>query len=111
QHGEFLPTGTKGFLAEAIGFEAAWRLKKKGLTPLVAPTFPYTPCQVSYGFPSNFSIGARTFSDTIFEIGQSFQREGFKWFFPITMTISPEALKAIEVAMEDLNKIADFHAF
>ena len=56
-------------------------------------------------------IGVRTFSDMVFEIGQSFQREGFKWFFPITMTISPEALKAVEVALEDLNKIPEFHAF
>lgn len=111
QHGCHLPVGTKGFLAEAVAFEATPHLKTAGLTPLVAPTFPFTPCQVSAGFPANFPVGARTFSDLVYEIGQAFQREGFQWFFTVTMTISPEALKAIEVAMEDLNKLPTFHAF
>ncbi len=117
QHGSHLPVGTKGFLAEAIAFEATPPPKKAGPTPpppptpLVAPTFPFTPCQVSAGFPANIPVGARTFSDLVYEIGQAFQREGFQWFFTVTMTISPEALKAIEVALEDLNKLPSFHAF
>ncbi len=111
QHGPHLPAGTKGFLAEAIAAQASRHLKEAGLTPLVAPTYPFTPCHISEGFPGIFPIGARTFSDTIYEIGQAFHREGFHWFFPVTMTISPEALKAIDVALEDLNKLDGFKAF
>ncbi|RCK78596.1 MAG: Creatinine amidohydrolase [Candidatus Ozemobacter sibiricus] len=111
QHGPHLPLGTKAFLAEAVACEAARHLKTAGLVPLVAPTFPFTPCQISAGFPGCLSVAARTFSDLIFEVGQAFQREGFQWFYLVTMTFSPEAVKAIDVALGDLNKLPNFHAF
>ncbi len=111
QHGPHLPLGTKGFLAEAIAFEALKLLKAKGVTPLVAPTFNFAPCHVSFGIGMNFPIGARTFSDLVFEVGQAFQREGFKWFFLVNTMISPETLRGIEVALNDLNRLEGFQAF
>jgi len=110
QHGPHLPLGTKSFIAEALAFEATLMLKKEGFTPIVAPTFPYAPCHESFGLPSNFPISPRVFSDLVFEIGQAFQREGFKWFFVINTIISPECLKGIEIANDDLNKEGNFRA-
>ena len=111
QHGPHLPIGTKVFIAEALAFEASNYLKPAGLTCLTAPSLPFAPCQVSFGIPGTFSLNARAFSDFLFEIGQSFQREGFQWFFLINHSVSLECLKACETAVSDLNRLRDFHAF
>ncbi|EKD93548.1 MAG: hypothetical protein ACD_28C00123G0001 [uncultured bacterium] len=47
----------------------------------------------------------------VYEIGQAFFREGFRNFFVVNTTISPENLKAIMVALEDLNRLDGFKAF
>lgn len=111
QHGPHLPLGTKAYIAETFAYEANKELKKDGFTILVPPTFPFSPCQASFGLPSSFSINARIFSDLLYEIGQSFQREGFKWFFFINPGISPECVKAVGEAITDLNKLENFKAF
>ncbi|HNV70612.1 MAG TPA: creatininase family protein [Candidatus Ozemobacteraceae bacterium] len=111
QHGPHLPIGTKVFIAEALAFEASNFLKPAGLTCLTAPSLPFAPCQVSFGIPGTFSLNARAFSDFLFEIGQSFQREGFRWFFLVNHSVSLECLKACETAISDLNRLRDFHAF
>lgn len=111
QHGPHLPVGTKCFLAEAVAFDAATRLRNEGFPALLAPTFPFMPCQSSCGFPSNYSIGARTFSDALYEIGSSFSRDGFKFVYFVNLSISPDALKAVQVAISDLNTLRDFKAF
>lgn len=111
QHGPHLPVGTKCFLSEAVACEAEVRLKSAGITTLVAPVFPYMPCQSSFGFPGCFSMGARTFSDALYEIGYSFKREGFAFVYYVNLSISPDALKAVTVAVEDLNTLSDFRAY
>ena len=111
QHGPHLPLGTKGFVAETIAYKAGAMLKRNGINCLIAPTFPFMPCHVSYGFQGNFSIGARTFSDAIYEIGQGFHKDGFKWIYYVNLSISPDALKAVTVAIEDLNTLNGFKAF
>lgn len=111
QHGPHLPVGTKCFLSEAIAFDAATRLRNEGFPALLTPTFPFMPCQSSCGFPSNFAIAARTFSDALYEIGSSFSRDGFKFIYFVNLSISPDALKAVQVAIADLNTLRDFKAF
>lgn len=111
QHGPHLPVGTKCFLSEAIAFEAEANLKKDGIITLISPVFPFMPCQSSFGFPGCFSIGARTYSDALYEIGHSFKREGFAFVYFVNMSISPDGLKAVSVAVEDLNTLNDFKAF
>lgn len=111
QHGPHLPLGTKCFLSEAVAYEAESLLKKEGIIALIAPVFPYMPCQSSFGFPGCFSIGARTFSDALYEIGYSFKREGFAFVYYVNLSISPDALKAVSVAIEDLNTLNDFRAY
>lgn len=111
QHGPHLPLGTKGFISETVAYRAGALLKKSGINCLIAPTFPFMPCHVSYGFQGNFSIGARTFSDAIYEIGQGFHKDGFKYLYYVNLSLSPDALKAVAVAIEDLNTLTDFNAF
>ncbi len=111
QHGPHLPVGTKSYLAEAVAFEALKNLKADSIQTIIAPLVPFMPCQVNFGFTSNFSIGARTFSDALYEIGCCFQREGFKRIYFVNLSISPDAIKAIAVAIDDLNTLPDFHAY
>lgn len=111
QHGPHLPVGTKCFLAETIAFEAVNRLKAESIHCLIAPTIPFMPCHTSNGFAGSFGIGARTFSDALYEIGSSFSRDGFKFIFFVSLSISPDALKAVSVAVEDLNTLREFKAF
>jgi creatinine amidohydrolase len=110
QHGPHLPMGTKGFIAETLAFQAGIQVKKSGRPCLVAPTLPYSTCQISFKAGPAFSIGARVFSDLVYEIGQAFFREGFRNFFVVNTTISPENLKAISVALDDLNRLEGFRA-
>jgi creatinine amidohydrolase/Fe(II)-dependent formamide hydrolase-like protein len=56
-------------------------------------------------------MGARTFSDALYEIGYSFKREGFAFVYYVNLSISPDALKAVSVAIEDLNTLNDFRAY
>lgn len=111
QHGPHLPLGTKNYLSETIAYAAANRLQKEDYSCIIAPTFPYMPCQSSSGFPGTFSLSARTYSDALFEIGNSFAKEGFNCVFFVNLSISPDALKAISVAIDDLNTIKGFRAF
>lgn len=111
QHGPHLPLTTKSFVAEAVAFEAAQRLKTDNLIALITPSVPFMPCHTSYGFPGCFSMGSRTYSDALYEIGNSFYREGFRFLYFINFSISPDALKAVSVAVEDLNTLRDFKAF
>lgn len=69
QHGPHLPLGTKCFLSEAVAYQAASNLGKDNLEALIAPVFPFMPCQTSFGFKGNFALGARTYSDALYEIG------------------------------------------
>lgn len=111
QHGPHLPLGTKCFLSEAVACEAEASLKKNGIVAMIAPVFPFMPCQSSFGFPGCFSMGARTFSDALYEIGHSFKREGFSFVYYVNLSISPDAVKAVSVAVEDLNTLSDFRAY
>ncbi len=111
QHGPHLPLGTKCYLAEAIAFAAAERLKSDNVSYIIAPVMPFMPCQSSCGFPGNYAIAARTFSDAVYEIGSSFSRDGFKFIYFVNLSISPDALKAVQVAVNDLNTLRDFRAF
>jgi creatinine amidohydrolase len=111
QHGPHLPLGTKCFLSEAVAYQAGGNLRKDGIEALIAPVFPFMPCQTSFGFNGNFSMGARTYSDALYEIGHSFKKEGFSFLYFINFSISPEALKAVTVSIEDLSTLADFYAF
>lgn len=111
QHASHLPVGTKGFIAEAVSYSAAKQLQNSQWIPLISPSVSFMPSNVNYGFTGNFSMGARTFSDACYDIGNSFQREGFKWLYFVNMSISPDALKAVMVAVEDLNTLRDFKAF
>ena len=111
QHGPHLPFGTKTFLAETIAYMAANRLKKEEYSCLIAPTLPYIPCSNNAGFPSYFSMSARTFSDALFDIGSTFANDGFKCLFFVNMSVSPDALKAVNTAIQDLNEIPGFMAF
>ena len=111
QHGPHLPFGTKTFLAETIAYMAANRLKKEEYSCIIAPTLPYIPCSNNTGFPSFFSMSARTYSDALFDIGNSFANDGFKCIFFVNMSVSPDALKAVTTAIQDLNAIPEFMAF
>ncbi|GAB4272468.1 MAG: creatininase family protein [Candidatus Rifleibacteriota bacterium] len=111
QHGPHLPLATKCFLSEAIAYEADANLKKEGINALITPVIPFMPCQSSFGFPGCFSMGARTFSDALYEIGYSFKREGFSFIYFVNLSISPDALKAVSVAVDDLNTLNDFKAY
>lgn len=112
QHGPHLPFGTKSFLSEYIAFEAANKLKRQDYSCLITPTLPYMPCQNNSGFSGIFSMSARTFSDALYEIGNSFANEGFKCVFFVNMSVSPDALKAVNTAIDDLNaNIPGFRAF
>ncbi len=110
QHGPHLPLGTKCFIAETVAFEAAGRLKSEGYSCLLAPTIPFMPCHTSAGFQGCFGIAARTYSDALYEIGSSLSRDGFKNLVFVNMSISPDALKAVSVAVEDLNTLRQFRA-
>ncbi len=111
QHGPHLPLGTKCFLAEAIAFDAASRLRAENLSVLISPTIPFMPCQSSCGFPGSFAIGARTYSDALYEIGSALSRDGFKFVYFVNLSVSPDALKAVQVAVADLNTLRDFKAY
>ncbi|HAE39739.1 MAG TPA: hypothetical protein DCG57_14065 [Candidatus Riflebacteria bacterium] len=111
QHGPHLPVATKCFLSEAIAFAAAARLRSEQLECLITPTFPFMPCQSSSGFASNFAMAARTYSDALYEIGSSFCRDGFKFLYFVNLSVSPDAIKAVSVAVEDLNTLKGFRAF
>lgn len=111
QHGPHLPLGTKCFLSEAVAFSACAMLKAENIAALIAPTVPFMPCQSSCGFPGNYAIGARTYSDALYEIGSSFSRDGFKFVYFVNLSVSPDALKAVQVAVTDLNTLRDFKAF
>ncbi|MBU1107234.1 MAG: creatininase family protein [Candidatus Riflebacteria bacterium] len=111
QHGPHLPVATKCFLSEAVAFAAAARLRNDQLECLITPTVPFMPCQSSCGFPSSFAIGARTYSDALYEIGSSFSRDGFKHLYFVNLSVSPDAVKAVSVAVEDLNTLKEFRAF
>ena len=111
QHGPHLPLGTKTFLSEAIAYDAQARLKSSGIESLIGPVLPFMPCQSSFGFTGIFSMGARTFSDALYEICYSLKREGFYKVFFVNLSISPDALKAVSVAIDDLNTLNDFKAY
>jgi len=111
QHGPHLPVATKCFLSEAVAFAATARLRAENLECLITPTVPFMPCQSSCGFPGSFSIAARTYSDALYEIGSSFSRDGFKYLYFVNLSVSPDAIKAVSVAVEDLNTLKDFRAF
>jgi len=110
QHGPHLPLGTKCFIAETIAFEAATRLKNEEYGCLIAPTVPFMPCHTSAGFMGSYGMGARTYSDALYDIGSSLSRDGFKNLVFVNLSISPEALKAVAVAVEDLNTLREFRA-
>ncbi len=111
QHGPHLPFGTKTFIAESVAFMAANLLKKEEYSYIIAPTLPYIPCQNNAGFQSFFSMSARTYSDALYDIGSSFANDGFKCLFFVNMSVSPDALKAVDTAIQDLNTLPDFMAF
>ncbi len=111
QHGPHLPVGTKSFLGESIAFAAAARLRSEQLECLITPTLPFMPCQSSSGFPASFAMGARTYSDALYEIGSAFSRDGFRYLYFVNLSLSPDAIKAVSVAVEDLNTLRDFRAF
>lgn len=110
QHGPHLPLGTKCYIAETVAFEAAARLKKEGYGCLIAPIVPFMPCHTSAGFQGTYGIAPRTFSDALYEIGSSISRDGFKNIAFVNLSISPDALKAVSVAVDDLNTLRDFRA-
>lgn len=108
QHGPHLPLGTKCFLAETIAFEAAKKLKPENIDYVIAPVVPFMPCNTSAGFNGCFFTSARTFSDMIYDIGCSFYDQGFRRLFFVNMSISPEAIKAVQIAVDDLNKLNNY---
>lgn len=111
QHGPHLPLGTKSFIAEYVAFYASKMLSEENLPALIAPAVPFMPCNSSFGFPTCFSMGARTYSDALYDIGSSFKKEGYKKLYFVNMSISPDALKAVSVAVDDLNSLSDFNAY
>lgn len=110
-HGPHLPVGTKAFLSESLAWEASTHLKADGIHVLRAPTLPFAPCQAGSGNSGTFSINTRVYSDFLYEIGQSFQREGFRWLFFVNLNISPDNLRAVADAVVDLGRLKDFAAF
>lgn len=111
QHGPHLPFGTKSFLSETIAYMACNKLRDENYSCIIAPTVPFMPCKNNSGFPGVFSMSTRTYSDALFEIASSFANEGFKCVFFVNMSVSPDALKAVATAIEDLNAIDGFRAF
>ena len=53
----------------------------------------------------SYGMGARTYSDALYDIGSSLSRDGFRNLAFVNLSISPEALKAVAVAVEDLNTL------
>lgn len=105
QHGPHLPLGTKYYIAETIAYETLNKLKSDEIPCLVAPTIPFTPCNTSIGFEGCYSVSARTFSDIIYEIAASFYADGFRLVVLVNMSISPEVIKGVNTAIEDLGKL------
>lgn len=105
QHGPHLPVGTKCFIAETIAYETLNKLKTDEIPCLVAPTIPFMPCNTSIGFEGCYSVSARTFSDIIYEIAASFYADGFRLIVLVNMSISPEVIKGVNTAIEDLAKL------
>ena len=110
-HGPHLPVGTKSFLVESLAWEAVNHLRADGIHVLRAPTVPFAPCHSARDIPGGFSVNTRVFSDFLYEIGQSFQREGFRWLFFVNLNISPDNLRAVADAAQDLGRLQDFAAF
>ncbi|MDD3148615.1 MAG: creatininase family protein [Candidatus Riflebacteria bacterium] len=110
QHGPHLPLGSKCFLTEAVAFAAAASLKNEGYSCITSPALPFMPCHTSAGFQGCFGMAARTYSDALYEIGSSLSRDGFKNLVFVNLSISPDALKAVSVAVEDLNTLREFRA-
>ena len=69
------------------------------------------PCQNNAGFNSYYCMSARTYSDALFDIANSFANDGFKCLFFVNMSLSLEALKAVDIAIQDLNSRPNFMAF
>ncbi len=104
QHGPQLPVGTKCYIAETIAYEAANKFKFNEMSCLIAPTMPFMPCNTSIGFDGCYYVSARTFSDMVYEIITSFYAQGFRFISIVNMSISPEAIKGVLAAIEDLEK-------
>lgn len=104
-HGPHLPVGTKTYLAEALAFEIGQHLKDSGLRYLVAPVFPYLPCQASLGISGALTISARVASEMLYEIGAAVHRDGFRNVAFIHLSSSPEATKAVLTACDELAQL------
>ncbi|HOY65987.1 MAG TPA: creatininase family protein [Candidatus Ozemobacteraceae bacterium] len=109
-HGPHLPLGTKAFIAEAVAFEIGQRLKASGRRYLVAPVFPYLPCQASMGLPGALTVSPRVASEMLYEIGAAFHRDGFRRLAFIHFSTSPEATKAVLTACDDLAQLDGMQA-
>jgi len=104
-HGNHLPLGTKSFIAEALAFEIGQHLKSSGLRYLVAPVFPYLPCQAAMGIGGALTVSPRVASEMLYEIGAAFHRDGFRQVAFIHLSSSPEAIKTVLTACEDLAQL------
>lgn len=104
-HGPHLPLGTKAYLAEALAFEIGQHLKESGLQYLVAPVFPYLPCQASLGIEGALTISPRVASEMLYEIGAAIHRDGFRHIAFIHLSTSPDATKAILTACDELAQL------
>ncbi|MBP7635250.1 creatininase family protein [Candidatus Ozemobacteraceae bacterium] len=104
-HGPHLPLGTKAYLAEALAFEIGQHLKEAGLKYLMAPVFPYLPCQASLGLEGALTISPRTACEILYEIGAACHRDGFRNVAFIHLSTSPDATKAILTACDELSQL------
>ncbi|NLM16181.1 MAG: creatininase family protein [Candidatus Riflebacteria bacterium] len=111
QHGPHLPLSTQSNLAEMIAYKAGENISIDGLTPLITPTINFIPSNVTAGFNAVFSVAPRTFSDMLYDIGRTFAQEDFKYLYFVNLSISPETIKAIDTAINDLSEFSRIKAF
>jgi len=101
-HGPHLPLATDGIIAEAMAAAAARRLARRGWTPLLLPTFPYTAAPFAAAFPGTLSLPPEAVTAMVAGIGRALAATGIPLLAIANAHLDPAHLASLRAAEEEL---------
>ncbi len=101
-HGPHLPLSTDGIIARGMVDQAARRLAKKGLIPLILPGLDYTAAPFAEGFAGTLSLRPETVTALLVDIGNALAAQGFRVLGLANAHLDPTHLGSLYRAVKAL---------
>jgi creatinine amidohydrolase len=102
QHGPHLPLSVDWIGSEELARRVAPHLRRRGWSPVLAPSLPYGASPLAAAWPGTVSLTPATTARLIVEVVRSLARHGFRRFVLTNYQADPGHLRAIARALATL---------